>query len=238
MGMFSYHKAFRANTIILSAIEKYEGYNCASKTEINKNLGTIGYNAPFAPTCKSDETHCVVDGTNKYKVVAYNLDGPQGDTGVEYVNDTTGTAYIYNTGAQTQHYRYAVTTYMYVDIPVISQLMRMSVTTKTDTMYEFRDIYKWDGNYYDGRIRATNMNIVQDSVEIMNEYASAQTDKKTDRRISELNDPEYKARKRATFDVDGDGKIDAGDSSYLLGGYKTLTGWYKTCEKVKSYDNY
>ena len=239
MGMFSYHKAFRANTVILSAIEKYEGYNCASKAEINKNLSTIGYNAPFTPTCKSDEKHCVVDDVHKYKVVAYNLDGPQGDDGVTYITDTTGTAYIDGTKKQTRHYRYAVTTYMYVDIPVISQLMRMSVTTKTDTMYEFRDIYDWFGDYYDGKYKITDMYPMMDGQEIIEEYASSSVTSTDDRRIRDINDPEYKARKRLKYDLNGDGIIDATDSGIARGAFQFEGTYdYKNCVAVKSYDNY
>lgn len=239
MGMFSYHKAFKANTIILSAIEKYEGYNCASKAEINKKLGTIGYNVPFTPTCKKDEKHCVVDDVHKYKVVSYNLDGPQGDTGVDYVNDITGTAYIYSTGAQTQHYRYAVTTYMYVDIPVVSQLMRMSVTTKTNTMYEFRDIYvskDATDKYYDGRIRITKMNLVNDAQALFDYYVDMSTGKK-DYKIGDAFDPDYTSRERAKYDTTGNGVADAVDGSDILSAYSLYTT-YGTCENIKSYDNY
>ena len=239
MGMFSYHKAFRANTIILSAIERYEGYNCASKGEINKKLGTIGYNVPFTPSCKKSEKNCVVDTERKYKIVSYNLDGPSGDAGVTYINDITGTAYIDGTKKQTRHYRYAVTTYMYVDIPIISQLMRMSVTTKTDTMYEFRDIMDWFGKYYDGKYKATTMYPLMDAQEIINEYASSASSRTSDRRLQDVNDQEYKARKRAIFDLDGNGSIDAFDSSTAADAFQFVGIYdYKNCVAVKSYDNY
>ena len=238
MGMFSYNKAFRANTIILRAIEKYEGYNCASKEEISKNLGTIGYNVPFTPTCKKSEKNCVIDETNKFKVVPYNLDGP---TDGEYVNDTTGSLYVDAAESkQTRNYRYAVTTYMYIDVPVVNQLIRMSVTSRTNTMYEFRKIMvKRDSSnkYYDGRLRITDMNLAQDSNEIMEHYVASSTDRRTAENISSMNDPDYNARERLKYDINGDAYINAVDVSTLLSGYDLYEN-YGTCKNVKSYDNY
>ena len=39
----SYYKAFKVNTRILDIIEKYEGYNEFSRSEIERSLDTIGY---------------------------------------------------------------------------------------------------------------------------------------------------------------------------------------------------
>lgn len=235
MGMFSYNKAFRANTIILRAIEKYEGYNCASKEEISKNLGTIGYNVPFTPTCKKSEKNCVVDETNKFKVVPYNLDGP---TDGDYVYDTTGSVYIRANGNQTQHYRYAITTYMYIDVPVVNQLIRMSVTSRTNTMYEFRDLMKLDNEgFYDEKAKI-NKNAYLDSSDIIKEYTKASvTGGNVDNRIASVDDKEYNARTRAKYDVNGDGYVNSVDSSQA-GAIKKTNEDYGTCKKVKSYDNY
>lgn len=240
MGVFSYYKAFRANTIIVNAIEKYEGYNCASKEEINEKLSGIGYNVPFTPKCKSDEKNCVVDEQNKYKIVPYNLDGP---TDGEYVNDITGSIFVdEDRDNQTRYYKYAVTTYMYIDLPVVNQLIRLSFVSKTNTMYEFRKILRRDDGtgkyYYDGKLKIVDSNLGETSQMILHEYSSAQTDNDTDNRIQSVDDPEYSARKRAKFDVDGDGKTTATDASYAGGAYKDLTQKYMTCEMIKSYDNY
>lgn len=237
MGMFSYNKAFRANTIILRAIEKYEGYNCASKEEISKNLGTIGYNVPFTPTCKKSEKNCVVDETNKFKVVSYNLDGP---TDGDYVNDTTGSLYVNAAESkQTRNYRYAVTTYMYIDVPVVNQLIKMSVTSRTNTMYEFRKIMvkqEATNKYYDGRIRISSDNLVSDGQRLLTFYTDITTGVK-DYKIGSPFDPDYNARTRAKYDVNGDGSANAVDASTIMDGYD-LYDDYGSCKAVKSYDNY
>ena len=239
MGMFSYNKAFRANTIILRAIEKYEGYNCASKEEISKNLGTIGYNVPFTHTCKKSEKNCVVAETNKFKVVSYNLDGP---TDGDYVNDTTGSLFVdANNSSQTRNYRYAVTTYMYIDVPVVNQLIKMSVTSRTNTMYEFRKIGAEDLNgttkYFDAKNKIVDMHLGQNASLILNAYANAAVREK-DTKVLTAYDPDYEARTRAKYDVDGNGIVNADDSTDVLRKYGDLTSKYGSCEAVKSYDNY
>ena len=47
MGIFSYYRAFKANTIIINSIERNEGYNCISAQEAGQKLNNIGYSTPF-----------------------------------------------------------------------------------------------------------------------------------------------------------------------------------------------
>jgi len=141
MGIISYYKAFRANTIIVNAIEKYEGYNCLAKEEIARKLNNIGYITPFNVKCK--EANCELDDTKSYSVVSYNLDF---DSSTVAGDDINATPYICknNECKTNKNYQYGVYTYMYIDIPVISKLIRMSVYSKTKTMYEFRDYYQYE----------------------------------------------------------------------------------------------
>lgn len=167
MGIFSYNRAFRAGVIITDAIEKYEGFNCLSEEEINKKLRTISYNVPFEADCsKADEDdQCRVDTNRNYAVVSYNLD----DKGTEKLDSSNGltTKYIdedemnsvyicdgNSACTNTKKYQYGVFTYMYVDLPVVSSLLKLSVFSKTNVMYEFRDINLagLNGNPYDGRL--------------------------------------------------------------------------------------
>lgn len=151
MGIFSYNRAFRAGVIITDAIEKYEGFNCLSEEEINKKLRTISYNVPFEADCsKADEDdQCRVDTNRNYAVVSYNLD----DKGTEYINnDVMNSAYTckeYGYCTNTKKYQYGVFTYMYVDLPVVSSLLKLSVFSKTSVMHEFRDIYITENTPYE-----------------------------------------------------------------------------------------
>lgn len=141
MGVLSYYKAFRANTIITSEIEKYEGYNCISKAEIAKKLGYVGYNVPFNVSCNNKNGKCEANVENGYVVMSYNLDF---DSDVNLVDkDLMNSSYKCDDNGCTtnKHYQYGVYTYMYVDLPVISSLLRIPFFSKTSTMYEFRNIY-------------------------------------------------------------------------------------------------
>lgn len=148
MGVFSYYKAFRANTIIINAIEKYEGYNCLSAEEAATKLASIGYNVPFDVKCKSSYGEpCVVDSNKNYAVVNFNLDYNDG----EWMNkgNDNGTIEEMNSKidcdadgncTSTKTYQYGVYTYMYVDLPVISGFIRVPFFAKTEELHEFRDL--------------------------------------------------------------------------------------------------
>lgn len=145
MGIFSYYKAFRANTIISETIEKYEGFNCVSKEEIARKLGGLGYNTPFNVQCKSSDGNCETDSdTNgNYKVISYNLDFEGNHVYNEDMNSTykceekNGINYC----TTNKHYQYGIYTYMYVELPVVSSLLKLSYFSKTNPMYEFRNFY-------------------------------------------------------------------------------------------------
>lgn len=156
-GIFSYYRAFRANTIITNAIEKYEGYNCLSAREAQQKLSTISYNVPFQVKCKeSYGTPCMVDSDANYAVVSYNLDEPENNNGI-YMNETssknenkkysTMNSEVYscdsnnpNDCKSTANYQYGVYTYMYADLPVVSSMIRIPLFTKTRVLHEFRNL--------------------------------------------------------------------------------------------------
>lgn len=145
MGTLSYYKAFRANSIISETIEKYEGYNCASKEEISRKLNTISYKAPFNVACNANDGNCAADNNNGYKIISYNLDFDKLKTKSRLLyDDSMNSSYICdgNNGCTTnKHYQYGIYTYMYVDFPVISKLLKLTYFSKTSIMYEFRNYY-------------------------------------------------------------------------------------------------
>ena len=152
MGILSYYKAFRANTIISESIEKYEGYNCLAKEEIARKLTGIGYRTPFDVKCKSSDGKCDDSGEG-YKVISYNLDF---EGNLVYEDEPMNSTYqceIITTSENVQknncttnkHYQYGITTYMYVELPVVSGLIRIPLFTKTSIMYDYRNYYV-DGN--------------------------------------------------------------------------------------------
>ena len=171
MGVFSYYRAFKANTIITSAIEKYEGYNCLSAQEAAIKLNGISYNVPFDVKCKGNYgTPCMVDDNKSYAVVSYNLDtasnlGQSSYVGYYSKKDNKKKYSFMNSQifnkcnehqCSTKHYQYGVYTYMYVDLPVVSGLIRIPFFSKTRILYEFRNlryggtkngVQQYDSNY-------------------------------------------------------------------------------------------
>lgn len=176
MGIFSYYRAFRANTIVISSIEKYEGYNCLSAQEAAQKLNGISYNVPFTVKCKTSDGNCMTDSDANYKVVSYNLNSSSGEN-----NDKFDTVYkslykslsqediqekkykfenwnstdeekrnyssmnseidcVNNVCESTKSYQYGVYTYMYVDLPVVSSLIRIPFFSKTKELHEFRNL--------------------------------------------------------------------------------------------------
>jgi len=161
-GTLSYYKAFKANKIIVESIEKYEGYNCLSKAEISRKLATVGYNTPFSVKCKSSDGHCEADSTFGYKVISENLDFDTNNTNMDNNNSSAITSLIYGEKMNSpykcerkkvkneetkwvcttnKNYQYGVYTYMYTEMPIVSSLLRISLYTKTSTLYEFRNFY-------------------------------------------------------------------------------------------------
>lgn len=153
MGILSYYKAFRANTIISNTIEKYEGYNCLSKVEIGRKLSGIAYAPPFKVNCNGKGNNCTANEANGYVVTSYNLDIPEkgenmidvrkfGNQEEDYISRMNSTYTCNENGCTTnKNYQYGIYTYMYVELPVISGILKIPFFSKTSVMYEFRDFY-------------------------------------------------------------------------------------------------
>ena len=114
-GTLSYYKAFRVNNKIVSALEKYEGYNAFSKEEIEIRLSTLGY-ALQPLNCKEEYRgmHLVSLGENFSYCV--------------YISETNP--------KKGEYYNYGVLTYMNIDLPVIN-MIKLPVFTRTNRIYKF-----------------------------------------------------------------------------------------------------
>lgn len=105
----SYYKAFKVNNVIINSIEKYEGFNELSEKEISNGLTTLGYQ-------KNNEC-----SSKPYKTVKGNSE----------TYNTTG--YCVNYKTNSKGYYYEITTYMYIDLPIIS-IIKIPVKSSTMTM--------------------------------------------------------------------------------------------------------
>ena len=113
----SYYKAFKVNSRISNAIENHEGYNSLSEAEINKVLDGLGY-TKGSIDCKDrkykGKNYSSINGTD-YAICVYQYD----------LNDKTG------------YFRYGIVTYIYFDIPIIGQTLKLPVYSETEKIYKF-----------------------------------------------------------------------------------------------------
>lgn len=234
MGTFSYYKAFRANKIISQIIEKYEGYNCASKQEIATKLNNISYSTPFKVSCKASEQPCTANENAGFKILAYDL-SEFTEKEKKYVsNDPMNSkAEIDNFEVinGTKEYQYGIYTYMYVDLPVISSIIRIPFFAKTDVLYEFRDFsyyYNKDRVYDKRNARKGKEAYTFQTMyaEINSNCTSTSTGK--GETLANIYSYGYSARERTKYDVNEDGKITPVD--YLGDGTEKLFAMYGTDE--------
>ena len=168
-AIFSYYRAFRASTIIINEIEKYEGYNCESKASIARKLSGVSYSVPFNVSCKSRYgTPCEVDETTgSYVVISYNIDNNTGQYAFgEEMNSSV------SDGSYTKTYQYGVYTYMYIDAPVISEIIRIPIFSKTKQLHEFRNLKVY---YSDDKTSFIDLDIIPEDIKAQyseSEYAS------------------------------------------------------------------
>ncbi len=123
----SYYKAYKVNNRILDSIEKYEGYNDLARTDIQNKLQTIGYthkkSSDKCPTRNGMELESE-DGTYLY-CVYYQSD----DRGSLIKNET-------NANSEPIYYNYGVTSYIYIDLPIVGAF-KVPVFTKGERTYNF-----------------------------------------------------------------------------------------------------
>ena len=116
-GTLSYMKAFKANSRIVNAIEKYEGYNDLADIEIDNVLTTLGYRADSANCSLKDGVESMEQiGDKIFQYCIYHFSPENSDL----INKDY----------------YGVTTYMYFDFPVIGNFT-IPLYTKTEKVYRF-----------------------------------------------------------------------------------------------------
>lgn len=110
-GTLSYTKAFKANSQIVTALEKFEGYNTLSNSEINNRLGTIGYQrgSIICPTKEGVTAISKID--NNFRYCLYKFTSGQKDY-------------------------YGVLTYLYFNFPIVGDF-GVPLYTRTEKIYRF-----------------------------------------------------------------------------------------------------
>ena len=120
MGIISYNRAFKVNSRIINEIETHEGYNRYAIEEINRVLGNLGYKT-------IEESN--YGQRNGYELVT---DGGIDNGGYDYCiyrKQEAGTAYV----------TYLVTTYIYMDVPIVGDHLKLPVSSHTNRIYIFSE---------------------------------------------------------------------------------------------------
>ena len=140
MGTFSYYKAYRVNNAMVSAIEKYEGFNKLSYDEMEEKLKSFGYNkVDFKCPTKRKTIKEGVEGV----LLSISNDGT-----VEEYSDGTSKGYngyciyVYNNDTPDAlpsdvYDSYEVTTVITFQFPIIQNLLKMRVSSRTGNIYNF-----------------------------------------------------------------------------------------------------
>lgn len=111
----SYYKAFKVNNRIIHAIEKFEGYNEFSRTEINDVLTNFGYSTDNAK-CKGEYKDMYLKTLGEgFKYCIY-IDSEQ--------------------PKKNEYYTYGVLTYMNLDLPIINNI-DIPIFTRTNRIFKF-----------------------------------------------------------------------------------------------------
>ena len=128
----SYYKAFKVNERLLYSLDKFEGYNRFSKEEMEDFLVSIGYtyNPDGQNECPEEKDGGILiraNNTSYLYCVYYHSD----DRGSQEKDELNG-------DREPIYYNYAVTSYIYADLPIVGAF-KLPVYTKGERIYNFSD---------------------------------------------------------------------------------------------------
>lgn len=121
-GIMSYNKAFKASSLMVKSLEKYEGYNKLSKEQIDSDLKLLGYSRGNSNKCAATK-----NSTNG----AGSLVTLDNDENFDYC------IYLFDNDGDANHYSYGVVVYMTVDFTMFNVKLRLPVYAKTTRIYRF-----------------------------------------------------------------------------------------------------
>ena len=134
-GTISYNKAFKVNSKIVNALEKFEGYNSASKEEMDLLLMSIGYKP-------GDSTKCPQTKNGGILVTASSFEVNPSYEKYSYC------IYFFDNDGDDHHYTFGVTSYMDLDIPIVSNFITIPIYSKTRRIWRFNIEDQYPEYYY------------------------------------------------------------------------------------------
>jgi hypothetical protein len=143
-GTLSYYKSYRINNFIVNAIEKFEGYNHYSQAEIVIGLKSLGYDISVSSNCPATReiTHVSYKPGGELEYVVegkhVNNNDDEGYCIYLFMDDNGPLAHSGN-GVETtdRYYTYGVLTYMKLRFPVVENVLKIPIFSRTNRMYYF-----------------------------------------------------------------------------------------------------
>ena len=120
-----YFKSNKVSNVIINSIEKYEGYNDLSISEINRNLTSLGYNRKEIK-CATSVTEKINSTTLTCKLTTLNAG--RGSSGYCVYE-------CFEPGGE--YYYYKTRTNMMINIPIIHDILDIPIYSNTNRLYDF-----------------------------------------------------------------------------------------------------
>ena len=115
-----YYKSNKVGNVIVDSIEKYSGFNNLSENEINIKLESLGYNKT-------------------------NINCPDIINCTNMSENTKDKGYcVYYCQEKDNYYHYKVKTNMIINIPIINNILNMTVLSSTGNIYNFKGVVEGD----------------------------------------------------------------------------------------------
>lgn len=132
-----YYKANKATNVVVSEIEKYEGYNILAENNILERLYGLGYNTKSINCGTIKDRSC----TSLSNLSMFNemLDDETKDkilNNIEYYNGEKGYC-VYLCYSSDDYYYYKIKTNMFLNIPIINDILNIPIFSNTKLMYNF-----------------------------------------------------------------------------------------------------
>ena len=121
-GILSYTKAFKAASLIVKSLERFEGYNELAYDQININLSALSYMRGDSSKCAPTRNATIGEG----KLVTVNNE--------EKFNYCI---YFFDNDGDEKHYSYGVVTYITIDFNMFNMKIRVPIYGKTTRIYRF-----------------------------------------------------------------------------------------------------
>ena len=121
-GILSYTKAFKAASLIVKSLEKFEGYNELAFDQININLSALSYMRGDSSKCPLTRNATIGEG----KLVTVNDE--------EKFNYCV---YFFDADGDEKHYSYGVVTYITIDFNMFNMKLKLPIYGRTTRIYRF-----------------------------------------------------------------------------------------------------